>query len=95
MVVGILQVDLLLHGVQNLKQKRGVVQRLLNRCRNKYPVSAAEVGHQDLWQRAELGFAMVSSSEQVIAPLLQKLEDDIETLADVETVDAMLEYLHI
>ncbi len=95
MVVGILQIDLMLHGAQNLKQKRGVVQKLLSRCRNKYPVSAAEVGQQNLWQRTELGFAVVSSSQQVIAPLLQRLEDEIETYADVEIVGSAVEFIHI
>ena len=93
MVVGVLRLDLHLHGVHSLKEKRGVVRRLLARCRNRYPVSAAEVGHHDLWQRALIGVAVVSGSEAVIAPILERLEDDLH--AEAEIIDADVEYIHI
>jgi hypothetical protein len=93
MVVGVLQLDLHLHGVHSLKEKRGVVRRLLARCRNRYPVSAAEVGHQDLWQRTLIGVALVSSSEAVIAPILERLEDDLH--GEAEVIAAEVEYIHI
>ena len=93
MVVGVLQLDLHLHGVHSLKEKRGVVRRLLARCRNRYPVSAAEVGHQELWQRTLIGVALVSSSEAVIAPILERLEEELH--GEAEVIDIALEYLHI
>jgi uncharacterized protein YlxP (DUF503 family) len=93
MVVGVLQLDLHLHGVHSLKEKRSVVRRLLARCRNRYPVSAAEVGHQDLWQRTLIGVALVSSSEAVIAPILDRLEEDLH--GEAEVIDVAVEYLHI
>jgi len=92
-VVGVLRLDLHLHGVHSLKEKRSVVRRLLARCRNRYPVSAAEVGHQDLWQRTLLGVALVSSSEAVIAPILERLEDELH--GEAEVIDAEVEYIHI
>jgi len=93
MVVGVLQLDLHLHGVHSLKEKRGVVRRLLARCRNRYPVSAAEVGHLELWQRTLIGVALVSSSEAVIAPILERLEDDLH--GEAEVIAAEVEYIHI
>ena len=77
MVIGVLQLDLRLHGPQSLKQKRSVIQKVLARCRNRFPASCAEVGHQELWQRALLGFAVISSSEQVVAPILTRIEDEV------------------
>jgi uncharacterized protein YlxP (DUF503 family) len=47
---------------QSLKDKRQVVKSLLDGARRRYGVSAAEVGFQDQWQRARLGFAVVASS---------------------------------
>ncbi len=94
MVIGILQLDLRLHGPQNLKQKRGVLQKLLARCRNRFPVSCAEVGSQDLWQRTLLGFAVVSSSEQVAAPILARLEEDVLVSGDVDLISAETEFIH-
>jgi uncharacterized protein YlxP (DUF503 family) len=93
-VVGVLRADLRLYGVQNLKQKRGVVQKMLSRCRNKFPVSAAEVDHQDLWQRCELGFSVVNTNDKIIMPILQRIEQELSTYGDVELLNSEIEFIH-
>ena len=94
MVVGVLQLDLRLHGTQNLKQKRSVIQKLLARCRNRFPASCSEVGHQNLWQRSLLGFAVVSSTEQMVAPILARIEEEVLASGEVDLVNADLEFIH-
>jgi len=94
MVIGVLQLDLRLHGPQSLKQKRSVIQKVLARCRNRFPASCAEVGHQDLWQRALLGFAVISSSEQVVAPILTRIEDEVLASGELDLVNADTEIIH-
>ena len=94
MVIGVLQLDLRLHGPQSLKQKRSVIQKVLARCRNRFPASCAEVGHQELWQRALLGFAVVSSSEQVVAPILTRIEDEVLASGELDLVNADTEIIH-
>jgi len=94
MVIGVLQLDLRLHGPQNLKQKRSVIQKVLARCRNRFPASCAEVGHQELWQRALLGFAVISSSEQVVAPILTRIEDEVLASGELDLVNAETEFIH-
>jgi uncharacterized protein len=59
--VGSLSIDVLLGDVHSLKEKRGVVRPILAELVRKYPVSAAEVGDQDLHRRALLGVAFVSA----------------------------------
>jgi uncharacterized protein YlxP (DUF503 family) len=94
MVVGVLQLDLRLFAPQTLKQKRSVVERTLARCRKRFPASCAEVGHQELWQRTLLGFAVVSSSERVVASILSRIEEEILTNAELDLVDASTEFIH-
>ena len=94
MVVGVLQVTLHLEAVQGLKEKRSIVQRLLARIRNRYPVSAAEVGDQELWRSAVLGVAMVSSSEALVAAQLSRIEEELESSGLAEIVAADVEYIH-
>lgn len=94
MVVGVLRLDLMLEGVQSLKEKRSRVNKILARIRNAYPVSAAEVGHQDLWQRAALGVSMVSSDEALIHSLFQRLEDDLCCSGLLNLLDSDIELLH-
>jgi len=94
MVVGVLQVTLHLEAVQGLKEKRSIVQRLLARIRNRYPVSAAEVGDQELWRSAVLGVVMVSSSEALVAAQLTRVEEELEASGLAEIVGADIEYIH-
>ncbi|EFB0932525.1 DUF503 domain-containing protein [Listeria innocua] len=47
---------------QNLKEKRAILQRILTRTKQKFNISIAETDYQDLWQRTEISFAVVSAS---------------------------------
>lgn len=94
MVVGVLRLDLQLFSPQNLKEKRSLVKRLLSRCRDRFPVSGAEIGAQDLWQRSELGFAVVEHDAATLESLFEKLEEEILRLGEVEILERDLELLH-
>src|SRR6056297_3562320 len=94
MIVGATRFDLRLHGVQSLKQKRSVIQRLLNQLRTSCPVSVAEVGHTDLLQRSFVGACIVSSSEALINSVFRQLETLIETSGSVEMIDSETELIH-
>ena len=61
MNVAVCRIHLHLPMVQNLKAKRSISQRITARIRDRFPVSVAEVDHQDLWQRLTLGIACVGS----------------------------------
>ncbi len=79
MVVAVAQIEIMVSESRSLKTKRRVVRRILDRVRAKFPVSASEVGGQDLWQRADLGFACVSGdrahAEEVIQSVVRFIED--------------------
>lgn len=60
MVVGVARWELHLAGCQSLKDKRRIVKSLKDRLTQRFHVSAAEVDHQDVWQRASLAAAVVS-----------------------------------
>jgi uncharacterized protein YlxP (DUF503 family) len=94
MIVGVLRMDVRLHGPRSLKEKRGMMQRILSRCRNRFPVSCAEIDHQDLWQRSMMGFAIVSSSEKVVAPILSRLEDEVLAHGEVDLLSSEVEFIH-
>lgn len=61
MVLGSLLLELHLPTAHSLKEKRSSVKSILQRLRNEFNVSTAEVGEQDRWQIAQLGVACVSS----------------------------------
>lgn len=94
MVVGVLRLELILHAPHSLKEKRAIVQKILGRCRSRFPVSGAETGLQDLWQRSELGFAMVAQEEAAIHGVFLRIEDEIARIGSAEVSDRYQEFLH-
>jgi uncharacterized protein YlxP (DUF503 family) len=71
MVVGVRSWELHLAGCQSLKDKRRVLKSLKDRLHRQFNVSAAEVDHQDAWQRAALACSVVTTdrrhAEEVLA----------------------------
>ena len=51
-------------------------------------MAAAEVADQDKWQRAGLGFAMVSGAAAHAEEVLRKVERFVHSFPEVEVIDA-------
>jgi uncharacterized protein YlxP (DUF503 family) len=94
MHVGVCTIDLRLPGNGSLKGKRRVVKSIVTRVTREFNVSVAEVEDQDLWQRAVLGVACVSSSASYAHGQLERVVQWIETQRfDVELLDYQIELL--
>ena len=93
MFVAAARVELHVHGSQSLKAKRGVVQAIKSRVRNKFNVSVAEVGGQETWQVAVLGLAAVSEEGQEARVRLETAIDFIVGLHLAEVTDQEVEIL--
>jgi hypothetical protein len=87
MFVGIVRIELHLPAASSLKDKRAVVRSLKERVRNRVQASVAEVDHHDLWQRATLGVAVVSSETRHLDELLQKVRNLMEAEPEAQVVD--------
>lgn len=64
MVVGVRSWELHLAGCQTLKDKRRILKSLKDRLHRQFNVSAAEVDHQDSWQRAALACSVVTTERR-------------------------------
>jgi len=73
MVLAYAVFDLHLPGCRGLKEKRMIVKSLKARIRNEFEISAAEVGAQDLLQRAQLGVGAVGPDQAPLDALLQNV----------------------
>lgn len=81
-----LSVELHLPGCHSLKDKRTVVRPLLDGCRRRFEVAAAEVAHQDLWQRARVAAVAVSASASHAGEVLDAVERFIWSHPELEVV---------
>ena len=95
MIVGVAIVELHVHGSQSLKEKRGVVRSVIQRVRNRFPVSVAEVGGQDTWQRAQVGITTVGSEARSVRAVLDRVVEFIETLGLAEVLDSDVDVLSV
>jgi len=75
MTVGTLHVRLLVRESRTLKDKRQVVLSILDRLRNQFNVSAAEVGHLDDVKVIELGIAAVGPETAVVTGVLRTIAE--------------------
>ena len=78
-----------------MKGKRRVVKSLRDRVRNKFNISIAEIGDQDVWQSLHIGIAAVSSDAQYLDGLLRQVVDFIDNLHLAEMTDCQIELLHM
>ena len=73
MYVGIARLGVVIGDSHSLKDKRMVVRRIKDRVRERIGVIVNEVGDQDVWQRAELGCAVVSGERAKALELLENV----------------------
>jgi uncharacterized protein YlxP (DUF503 family) len=87
MTVGIARVTLFLGETHSLKEKRMVLRRVKDKAQQKFNLAIAEVGDNDLWQRAVLGLAVVGSgrrfTESALDEVIRFIRDEAE-VTDVE-----------
>lgn len=95
MVVGICQLSLVIHETFSLKEKRRVLRKILDRVRNKFPVSIAEVADHDLWQAARIGFCLVGNERGFVNSSVDKVINFIESLYLAEVIDTQIEIINL
>jgi len=96
MNVGVCRIELRLPENLSLKGKRRVLKSITTRISNKFNVSVAEVGDQNLWQLVTLGICCVSNNSRHTNEVLSKVVDFIvNSRFEVEILDYEMEILHV
>ena len=94
MFIGIVIIELHLPSAHSLKDKRSIVKSITSRVNREFNVSCAEVEHQEVWQTAGIGAAVISNSavhaQQVLGSVLGWIE---RNWPDVQIVDHSIEMI--
>ena len=93
MTIGFCRIELYLPESGSLKAKRSVVKALVARIRQKFNVSVSEIEAHDLWQKAILGLAIVSTDSAYANQVLSKVVDLVERELRVQLLDYTLEMI--
>ena len=95
MVVGCGIIRFRLHGCRSLKEKRKITKSIISRVRNTFNVSIAEIGSNDIYQRAEIGFACVGNDTSAVNSKTDKVLNFADDLRLAEIVDSNIEIIQL
>lgn len=84
-----------IHECRSLKAKRSVVRSIVQQIRNAFNASVAEVGDNDVHQRARIGFAMVGNDRQVINAKIDKIFNLADRIGVAEIIDSEMEIFNL
>lgn len=87
--------SLLIHDNQSLKGKRMVIKSMIEKVKNRFNVSIAEVGENDLWQRSEIGFCAIGNDKAFVNSVVDKVVDFIEGLHTAEVIGHEIELINL
>lgn len=93
MIVGVLRLTFHVPHARSLKEKRAVTRKFRDRVRARFDVSVAEVGAQDLHQKAVFGVAVVSSDAAVCDRVLEKVAREASVQPEAVLIDRATELI--
>ncbi|MBN2032918.1 MAG: DUF503 domain-containing protein [Deltaproteobacteria bacterium] len=95
MVVGTLKIEFRIQDNHSLKGKRKIVRSMVDRLKNRFNASVAEVGANDNWQRIELGISAIGNDRRHIESSLGNILSFLESLYLAEIVNTESEILNL
>lgn len=63
-----------------------VLRRIKDRSRHRFNLAIAEVGDNELWQRAQIGFAVVANDRRFVESLVDRVLGFIESMAVAKVI---------
>lgn len=91
--IGVLTLELHIEDAHSLKEKRHIVKSLKDRLRNRFNVAVAEIGYQDLWQRALVSAVTVSGEHAHADSVLQLVEREAANVLGRMLVSSTVEWI--
>ncbi len=95
MVIGSGIIDLWIVESRSLKEKRGVLNRILKRTQNEFNISIAEIGENDHWKKAKVGFSVVGNDRRYINGKIDHILKFVDNLRLAEVVNTKIEITNI
>lgn len=94
MYAAALRAELRLADIHSLKAKRHRMNVIMSDLRRAFPsIAVSEVDHQDLWQRAAIGVAVVAPQAGHLERVLHSVERKLRDRPDAELLSVTVAHL--
>jgi uncharacterized protein len=95
MVIGSGIIEMWIVESRSLKEKRGVLSRILKRTQNEFNISIAEIDDNDHLKRAKIGFCVVGNDTRYTNGKIDHILRFIDGLQLAEVLNTKIEMIHI
>ena len=95
MKIGACSIKLSLRGARSLKEKRRVIRAIKDRVKNKFNISVAEIGDQNLWGSIHIGIAATGPDARYLEALMRQTVNFIESMYLADMIDHQIEVIHL
>jgi uncharacterized protein YlxP (DUF503 family) len=91
--MAVMIIDFAIPASVSLKSKRKITKSVIDRIKNKFNVSIAEIAHLDKWQRCTIGVAMIGNNRNLIKKSYNSIEQLVKENAEIDLLDVTLEWM--
>lgn len=93
MLIGICTCEIFIYEANSLKEKRRIVKSIIEKSKNRFNISISEVGFNDKWQKALIGFAVVSNDKIIVEQTIESVIKFMSSYSEIEIIDIDREIL--
>ena len=93
MIIGICTCEIYIFNANSLKSKRSVVKSIIEKSKNRFNISIAEVGENDKWQKSIIAFSTISNSQKIVEETIEKVINFFDSYSEIEIINIKREIL--
>lgn len=93
MIIGICTCEIFIFNSNSLKSKRSVVKSIIEKSKNRFNISIAEVGDNDKWQKSIIAFSTISNEQKVVEETMDIVINFFDSYSEIEIISIKRELL--
>lgn len=93
MIIGICTCEIFIFNANSLKSKRSVVKSIIEKSKNRFNISIAEVGENDKWQKSIIAFSTISNDQKIVEETIEKVINFFDSYIEIEIINIKREIL--
>lgn len=93
MIIGICTCEIYIFNANSLKSKRSVVKSIIEKSKNRFNISIAEVGGNDKWQKSIIAFSTISNDQRLVEETIEKVINFFDSYSEIEIINIKREIL--